>query len=301
MKKLILLPLMCVLAASLGAQGFVMGEDAKEHSEMGSREEKTKDINNLEKSDTPKSKSDPASLDPKSDDEEVVEEEDNTVYSDIDTDAKFANMSRIEARKFLKQSVKTEENGDMLLPPFPKIDAKIFKEYADLLPYAIYLRFIVYFDRDMNFYDYSNAIERRMKQHKKTAIDGINDCLGRKNMTFQKISFNANNVRNRLESGTPVMCLLTKSPDLNTIIADRTLDRANSEDIEEWEKTLKKKERENPITTEVKSDPKIVWGTIIGYNKKTKEFLVSGASRKPVWLTEKELGKIEQQTYTVRF
>ena len=95
--------------------------------------------------------------------------------------------------------------------------------------------------------------------------------------------------------------LLTKSPDLNTIIADRTLDRAKSEDIEEWEKTLKKKERENPITTEVKSDPKIVWGTIIGYNKKTKEFLVSGASRKPVWLTEKELGKIEQQTYTVRF
>ena len=232
MKKLILLPLMCVLAASLGAQGFVIGEDAKEHSEMGSREEKTKDINNLEKSDTPKF--DPASLDPKSDDEEVVEEDDDTVYSDIDTDAKFANMSRIEARKFLKQSVKTEENGDMLLPPFPKIDAKIFKEYADLLPYAIYLRFIVYFDRDMNFYDYSNAIERRMKQHKKTAIDGINDCLGRKNMTFQKISFNANNVRNRLESGTPVMCLLTKSPDLNTIIADRTLDRAKSEHIEEW-------------------------------------------------------------------
>lgn len=197
-----------------------------------------------------------------------------------------------------KNNVATLDNGDVILKGFPDADFSKLQG-TDLVSDAL-LVFLTYVDSEIDFKALDKAILRETGGKKgsvpiKSIMQGVSKYLGRYNMQLQKVPVSGSGVSQKIDDGTPIIIYIL-ADSLYGKIADRTQKRRAAKSIDDWTKDLRK--------LEIKKFPKghiFANAIIAGYNKKSGEYLVLGVSRKPVWMTEKEVRNLMLAAYQLRF
>ena len=217
-------------------------------------------------------------------------------------DAKSGAAAKAALKQRFKDNVGTSPNGDVYLKSFPDADFSKLKN-TELVGSAL-LVFLSYVDPDLDFAALDKAILRETGGKKgsvpiKNIMAGIGKYLGRYNMQLQKIAVSGSSVNSKIDDGAPVIVWLKMEPADNIydkIFLPRSAKRANFSDIDEWGRELRK--------SELKKFPQgRIFGRALigGYNKKSGEYLVFGISKKPIWLTEKEVRGLMLEAYQLRY
>ena len=130
-------------------------------------------------------------------------------------------------------------------------------------------------------------------------IAGVNKYLNTKGMGLQKVGFTPNNTRNRLSDGIPLLCWVAESDLYDNDLKERAAERKNAKSPEEWAKAVKKLEKKKIA---VSRDRVFMQALVLGFNKKTNEYLIAGVSKDgPVWITERELKNVISSAFILRF
>lgn len=225
-----------------------------------------------------------------------------SVYAD---DGSTADKPKIESKAELKarfkKNVETSDFGDAVIRNLPEPDAS--KVSADAHLGGAFLVFISYADPEFDFDALAKYMKKAIGKKKSDAVPiaaimaGVDKGLARKNMAFQKMKFAGTTPAQKIADGLPIFCWLRESPAYRGAFKSRTDDRSAAGEADAWAKTLRKLELKKVPADKTMCLPALV----LGYNKTTSEYLVAGASEKPVWITEKELKSLVSEAYVLRF
>jgi len=211
----------------------------------------------------------------------------------------FAADAKAELRQKFKDNIKTSENGDVCIATLPQVDLSKAKDTE--MVGVLLMTFISYVDPNMDFDELDKSIKVATGGKKSpvpivSIMAGIGKYLGRNNMQLQKIPFSGSGAIQRLDDGVPIIAWIVYSDIYQKQFLPRTEKRAGVAKAEDWAKELRK--------LEIKKLPKgktFTKALVMGYNKTTEEYLVSGVSEKPIWMTEKELKGVMLEAYILRF
>ncbi len=213
-------------------------------------------------------------------------------------DKKSPAEAKAELKERLVKSIKKMDNGDVIIV-FPKFDLEKINAKDSISP--LLKLFISYVDPDMDFANLDKSMKREIGKAKSgipivKIMAGISKGLSRNNMQLQKIGFSANNAILKLEEGVPLIAWVADTNVYKNELLPRSEKRANVKNMDDWKKELRKLELRKVERDKVFKD-----ALIMGYNKKTDEFLLFDGKDKPVWATEKEIKKLLLEVYQLRY
>ena len=202
-----------------------------------------------------------------------------------------AAKPRIDLKREFKTRVETNQFGDVFIARLPM------------------LALISYIDKDLDFEKLdeslnkaTGAVDKKGDRKDSVPIDGLiagaNRYLASKNMGLQKVGFTANNFRQRIEDGVPILCWLVVSGLYDGEFTARASERSSAKSPDDWSKSLRKLEKKKIANSRGRLFSQAL---LLGFNKKTDEYLVAGCSKKPVWLTERELKNLMLNGYILRY
>ncbi len=211
---------------------------------------------------------------------------------------KSAAEVKVALKERLKSGIKKETNGDVIVR-LPMVDIEKAKSYTFINP--ILTIFLSYIDPEMDFENLNKNLEREIGKKKDKVpiskiMSGISKGLARNNMQLQKMGFSEGNVIKKLDEGVPLIAWLTYSDIYEKKLLHRTEKRATVGNMVDWEKELRSAELRKIVKGRVFS-----YALIMGYNKESGEFLVFGLSKKPVWMTQKEVKQVLLEAYQLRY
>jgi len=205
--------------------------------------------------------------------------------------------TKAEIKAAIAEKVKTLENGDVVIEPPERPNVNL-REISDVPFTLIYL--MCYVDENSDFPKFAKIVSTKAKKDAKgmRIIDDLMDAtaayFSTQNLNFAKMSFSANNVRQKIDNGLPVFCWFQASELFSTTIAMRSKERPTDGDMKEWAVSLRKSSIKDFKKSNMRDD-----GLVVGYNKATNEYLVLFGSGK-VWLTESEMKKAAYQLFQLR-
>ncbi len=118
----------------------------------------------------------------------------------------------------------------------------------------------------------------------KDIISGISKYAATRGLGFQKVPASFGGITQKIDDGVPLYCWFYECAEYEGALTERTRERLETRDMDEWAKNLRHKEIKRFKRLPGKARDVL----IMGYNADTKELLVFGASKRPVWMTEKE-------------
>lgn len=204
-----------------------------------------------------------------------------------------AGKSKTDMKAEFKTRVTKNDFGDIFISKLPDLPDKSKVKDLNVIGTTM-LVFISYVDNELDFDKLndsmaksSGAIDKKGNRKSSVPIDGLiagaNKYLSSKNMGLQKVGYTANNFRQRLEDGVPILCWLAE--------------RKAAKSPDDWSKALRKleKKRINARGTMYSQ------ALIMGFNKETDEYLIAGLSEKPIWITERELKNLLLNGFILRY
>ena len=218
-----------------------------------------------------------------------------------------AAKPRIDLKREFKTRVETNQFGDVFIARLPMPDSSKLKNTDVVGPSMLAL--ISYIDKDLDFEKLdeslnkaTGAVDKKGDRKDSVPIDGLiagaNRYLASKNMGLQKVGFTANNFRQRIEDGVPILCWLVVSGLYDGEFTARASERSSAKSPDDWSKSLRKLEKKKIANSRGRLFSQAL---LLGFNKKTDEYLVAGCSKKPVWLTERELKNLMLNGYILRY
>lgn len=220
-----------------------------------------------------------------------------------------ADAAKLKAdlKQEFKTRVETNQFGDVFINKLPMPDSSKLKNVDVVRPSM--LVFISYVDKDLDFEKLdesmnkaTGAVDKKGNRKSSVPIDGLiggaNRYLASKNMGLQKVGFTANNFRQRIEDGIPILCWMANSDLYQGDFTARLAERSSAKSPDEWSESLRKLEKKKIAGSR---DRMFSSALLLGFNKRTDEYLVAGLSRKPVWITERELKNLLLNGYILRY
>ena len=204
-----------------------------------------------------------------------------------------AAQSKTDMKAEFKTRVTKNDFGDIFISKLPELPDKSKTKDLNVIGTTM-LVFISYVDNELDFDKLNDSMA-------KSPIDGLisgaNKYLSSKNMGLQKVGYTANNFRQRLEDGVPILCWLAVSDLYEGDFTNRLAERKAAKSPDDWSKALRKleKKRINARGTMYSQ------ALIMGFNKDTDEYLIAGLSKKPIWITERELKNLLLNGYILRY
>ncbi len=218
------------------------------------------------------------------------------------------DKSKSELKQEFKSRVETNDFGDTCIKKLPFPDEATMAKVRNL--HITMLALVSYVDNELDFEKLAasvdkatGAVDKKGKRKELVSVDGIiagvNKYLNTKGMGLQKVGFTPNNTRNRLSDGIPLLCWVAESDIYDNDLKERTAERKNAKSPEEWAKAVKKLEKKKIA---VSRDRVFLQALVLGFNKKTNEYLLAGVSKDgPVWITERELKNVISNAFILRF
>ncbi len=229
----------------------------------------------------------------------------NSDTADTESNKSEKPLGKTELRKLFKERVKNKQNGDFIID-LSEANEVEFPRGSKIN--SVQARFLSYVDKDLDVKELSKMIEKA--NSKKSAAKGmisvdavfssIAKYLAPKNMNLQKLSFSEGNIRQRIEDGLPVLCMVYASDEYKKIVP-RSAERSESfSDIQQkkaWNSHLSK----NILKIKEFDKQTISSGLLIGFNPDTGEYLVLGLEDEPFWMHAKEIKSVFFGAYSLRF
>ena len=127
-----------------------------------------------------------------------------------------AGKSKTDMKAEFKTRVTKNDFGDIFISKLPELPDKSKIKDLNVIGTTM-LVFISYVDNELDFGKLndsmaksSGAIDKKGNRKSSVPIDGLisgaNKYLSSKNMGLQKVGYTANNFRQRLEDGVPILC-----------------------------------------------------------------------------------------------
>lgn len=209
--------------------------------------------------------------------------------------------AKAELKKLLKEGVKTEKNGDVVITGLPPITRMNLDRVLEVGP--VFFRMLIYVDPDLDIEKLGESIDKAAGKRRtpgggmyiKDIMDGIDKYFARRNLSLQKINFGGTAPRQKIEDGLPILCWIDSNGDYAGHYANRLKKRGEAKDMASWAKELRKLEKKN------KKGNSYTKALCIGYNKDTGEYLFSGLAKEDIWMTEKEAKDSMLEAYVLRF
>lgn len=209
--------------------------------------------------------------------------------------------AKAELKKLLKEGVKTEENGDVVitgLPPVTTMNIDRVREVG-----YVFFRLLIYVDPDLDVEKLGESIDKAAGNRRtpgggmyiKDIMSGIDKYFARRNLNLQKINFSGTAPRQKIDDGLPILCWISSNGDYEGHYVNRLEKRGEAKDMASWSKELRKLEKKN------KKGNSYMKALCIGYNKATGEYLFNGLAKEDIWMTEKEAKDAMLEAYVLRF
>ena len=216
-------------------------------------------------------------------------------------------QSKTDMKAEFKTRVTKNDFGDIFISKLPELPDKSKTKDLNVIGTTM-LVFISYVDNELDFDKLndsmaksSGAIDKKGNRKSSVPIDGLisgaNKYLSSKNMGLQKVGYTANNFRQRLEDGVPILCWLAVSDLYEGDFTNRLAERKAAKSPDDWSKALRKLEKKRINARGTMYSQALV----MGFNKETDEYLIAGLSEKPIWITERELKNLLLNGYILRY
>ena len=215
------------------------------------------------------------------------------------------SMELAQLKAKLKANVSENEFGDRVIGP-PSEEGLKNAEASRNIPPAV--RFmLVYVNPKMDFDDMNKITSRSMgikasdrregKVPVSRILDGIGKYLASQNMNLRPLNFSPNNLRSKLDEGIPLYVMVFDTSVRKEII-ERMKERSNAKSSKDWDVSLRKLEKKKFPNDSKRT---VVSALVMGYNKKTGEFMLYFSdSGQRAWFTEKELKSLTHLLYQLR-
>lgn len=218
-----------------------------------------------------------------------------------------AAQSKTDMKAEFKTRVTKNDFGDIFISKLPELPGKSKIKDLNVIGTTM-LVFISYVDNELDFDKLndsmaksSGAIDKKGNRKSSVPIDGLiagaNKYLSSKNMGLQKVGYTANNFRQRLEDGVPILCWLAVSDLYEGDFTNRMAERKAAKSPDDWSKALRKLEKKKINARGTMYSQAL----IMGFNKETDEYLIAGLSEKPIWITERELKNLLLNGFILRY
>lgn len=219
-----------------------------------------------------------------------------------------AAKSKTDMKAEFKTRVTKNDFGDIFISKLPELPDKSKIKDLNVIGTTTMLVFISYVDNELDFGKLndsmaksSGAIDKKGNRKSSVPIDGLiagaNKYLSSKNMGLQKVGYTANNFRQRLEDGVPILCWLAVSDLYEGDFTNRMAERKAAKSPDDWSKALRKLEKKKINARGTMYSQAL----IMGFNKETDEYLIAGLSEKPIWITERELKNLLLNGFILRY
>ena len=221
-----------------------------------------------------------------------------------------AAKSKTDMKAEFKTRVTKNDFGDIFISKLPDLPDKSKVKDLNVIGTTM-LVFISYVDNELDFDKLNDSkaskhfkketVDKKGNRKSSVPIDGLiagaNKYLSSKNMGLQKVGYTANNFRQRLEDGVPILCWLAVSDLYEGDFTNRMAERKAAKSPDDWSKALRKLEKKKINARGTMYSQAL----IMGFNKETDEYLIAGLSEKPIWITERELKNLLLNGFILRY
>jgi len=226
----------------------------------------------------------------------------NNIFAQDNSAKDSGKLTRAEKREAMSKKVATEANGDIVLerPKIPKWDVEDTDKINSTL-----LLLLSYINPKTDIKKFAKALKSKAPDTTtitslKTTMPAVTSAFATENVNFASVTFTANAVRGKIDTGIPVFAWFYKSEQYENEITERTHLRPLTGDMKDWSTRLRKLELKNIAYESNGKRASVVPAIIVGYNKTTSEYFVRFDTSTEVWMTDDEVKKSANIIYNLR-
>jgi len=222
--------------------------------------------------------------------------------SAADNKGRGEKLSDAALRKLTVENIITQENGDVLVGNIPMVNQGP-KGYCVPATFERYLRYMQ-IPADMYILAMAGQTQVGGGTSLTKIIESIDGYVGSQNRSMKEVDgeIKLRTVQKYIDKGLPIIWTMFSSREYNDFVNQRTKERQNTRDWDEWETRSKSESRDIELRKDFMSAHACM---IIGYNRETNEIAVSdswGPSYAVRWVPVEQAEQVSQGSiYLIEF